>query len=85
MELTGEENSLFKALFSRYSRLVIENEFLSGYSGARTFLVLPVKTDGHADAQTIVKIGWRADIQREAENYETFVKDSLPPMTARIQ
>jgi hypothetical protein len=85
MQLSGEETGLFKALFGRYSRLVIENEFLSGYSGARTFLVLPVKVDGHADAQTIVKIGWRADIQREAENYETFVKDSLPPMTARIQ
>ncbi len=85
MQLSSEETSLFKALFGRYGRLVIENEFLSGYSGARTFLVLPVRADGHADAQTIVKIGWRADIQREAENYETFVKDSLPPMTARIQ
>ncbi len=85
MQLSGEETGLFKALFGRYSRLVIENEFLSGYSGARTFLVLPVRPDGRADAQTIVKIGWRTDIQREAENYETFVKDSLPPMTARIQ
>ncbi len=85
MQLSGEEANLFKALFGRYRRLVVENEFLSGYSGARTFLVLPVRPDGHADAQTIVKIGWRGDIQREAENYEAFVKDSLPPMTARIQ
>ena len=85
MRLSEEETVLLKGLFNRYSRLALESEFLSGYSGARTFLALPVKADGHADARTIVKIGWREDIQREAENYESFVKDSLPPMTARIQ
>lgn len=85
LQLSDEEISLLKSLFGHYGRLVLESEFLSGYSGARTFLALPVKPGGQADAQTIVKIGWRQDIQREAGNYETFVKDSLPPMTARIQ
>ncbi len=64
---------------------MLETEFLSGYSGARTFLALPIRADGGPDAHTIVKIGWREDIRREAENYETFVRHSLPPMTARIQ
>lgn len=79
------ETQLVQALFGKYDRLVMESEFISGYSGARTFLALPVLPDGRADALTIIKIGWREDILAEAENYEQFVKNTLPPMTARIQ
>jgi hypothetical protein len=64
---------------------VVEAEFRSGYSGARTFLAQPIRPDGRADAHTIIKIGERTAIEREAENYATFVKDTLPPITARIQ
>lgn len=85
LTLTGEEGGLLRGLFSGYSRLVIENEFLSGYSGARTFLVRPIRADGRADALTIVKLGPRESIRQEFRNYEDFVKDRLPPMTARIQ
>lgn len=85
LALTEEESGLLRGLFSSYTRLVIENEFLSGYSGARTFLARPIRADGCADAPTIVKLGPREDIRREYENYETFVKDRLPPVTARIQ
>ena len=46
---------------------------------------MPVRPDGRADAYTIIKIGDRESIHREYENYETFVKDTLPPITARIQ
>lgn len=83
--LSDDERTLLRALFHRYSRVTLEAEFRSGYSGARTFLALPVRADGRADAYTIAKIGERDSIQREFENYETFVKDTLPPMTARIQ
>ena len=85
LALSADENTLLRAIFSRYGRLVLESEFLSGYSGARTFLALPIRTDGRADAYTIVKIGAREDIRREFENYEKHVKDTLPPVTARIQ
>jgi hypothetical protein len=64
---------------------VLEREFLSGYSGARTFLVKPVRADGCADAATIVKVGPREAIRREFANYENFVQHRLPPVTARIQ
>ena len=83
--LSNEESQLLKTLFRRYARLTLEAEFRSGYSGARTFLALPVRADGRADAYTIAKLGERDSIQREFENYETFVKDTLPPITARIQ
>lgn len=85
LSLTAEEDGLLRGLFSRYARLAIENEFLSGYSGARTFLVRPVRGDGRSDAPTIVKLGPRQAIQQEFDNYENFVKDRLPPVTARIQ
>ena len=83
--LSKDEGGLLRALFRRYGRLVVQSEFHSGYSGARTLLALPIHPDGRADAATIVKIGRRADVQREFENYEAYVKDSLPPVTARIQ
>jgi hypothetical protein len=83
--LRPAEASLLRTLFQRYARLVLESEFLSGYSGARTFLVKPIRPDGRADAATIVKVGLIPSVRREFENYEQFVKDSLPPITARIQ
>jgi len=85
LSLQPSEGVLLRSLFNRYARLVLESEFLSGYSGARTFLALPIRPDGGADAHTIVKIGERQAIRREYENYEQFVRDTLPPITARIQ
>jgi len=83
--LRPPDESLLKSLFSNYARLVLQSEFLSGYSGARTFLLLPIRPDGRSDAYTIAKLGDRDSIQREYQNYETFVKHTLPPVTARIQ
>ena len=85
LALSPAETGLLRSLFNRYGRLALESEFLSGYSGARTFLALPIRLDGRADAYTIVKVGERESIRREYENYDRFVKDTLPPMTARIQ
>lgn len=85
LQINPHERQLLSALFQKYARLTIESEFLSGYSGARTFLAIPIRPDGRADAATIVKIGETASIEREYHNYEDFVKHTLPPVTARIQ
>lgn len=85
LDLPAEDEALTRALFRRYARLVIQSEFRSGYSGARTLLALPVRADGRADAHTIAKLGDAVSIRREYNNYEAFVKDTLPPITARIQ
>jgi hypothetical protein len=77
--------TLMQSLFQGYARIIITNEFQSGYSGARTWLVMPIRRDGRHDAQTIVKVGAEPVILSEYRNYEAFVKDTLPPMTARIQ
>ena len=83
--LQDEERLLLQVLFRRYDRLVLDMEFLSGYSGARTFLAQPIHADSRADAYTIAKIGRREAIQQEYENYQVYVKKTLPPVTARIQ
>jgi hypothetical protein len=83
--LPDDERRLLQVLFRRYARLVLELEFLSGYSGARTFLAQPIRPDSCADAYTIVKIGQREAIQQEYVNYQHYVKNTLPPVTARIQ
>ncbi|NJM40467.1 MAG: hypothetical protein HC853_06735 [Anaerolineae bacterium] len=83
--LANDEISLLQTLFGKYARVGLENEFRSGYSGARTFLAHPIREDGRADAYTIAKIGPRESMQREFDNYERYVKDTLPPITARIQ
>lgn len=83
--LRDDEQQLLRAVFRKYARVSVEREFRSGYSGARTLLCLPVQADGRSDAYTIAKMGERASIEREFHNYERFVKDTLPPVTARIQ
>ena len=79
------ELKMIRALFNGYGRLLVESEFLSGYSGARTLLVLPVHPNQRYDAELIIKIGTKKNITREYENYLKYVKHTLPPMTARIQ
>jgi hypothetical protein len=85
LHLSNEHARLLKALFAPYARLLVNREFLSGYSGARTFLIQPIRPDGRSDAYTIAKVGAVRMIEREYSNYENFVKDTLPPVTARIQ
>ena len=85
IDIGDDENVMMQALFQGYGRLLIEREFRSGYSGARTLLVLPVYADQRYDAETIIKIGSKKNITREYQNYMKYVKQTLPPLTARIQ
>jgi hypothetical protein len=82
--ISETERNLLQALFENYSRVVVETRFSSGYSGARTLLVQPFRSDGRADAHTIVKFAPRRMIQAEYANYQNFVRQTLPPITGRI-
>ncbi len=85
IQLSKIESDLFRAAFPDYAEIRIEKEYLSGYSGARSFLVVPLKSDGRVDAASMIKMSSRSSIQKEYQNYESFVKNTLPPVTARIQ
>jgi hypothetical protein len=85
IQLSEAEQILLQTIYNQYARVVIEKEFMSGYSGARTFMTTPVHADERADAYSIIKISGREGIQREYHNYQAYVKNTLPPTTARIQ
>jgi hypothetical protein len=71
-------------MFQRHARLILEREYISGYSNARTFLAQPIHPDGRADAYTIIKISDKKQIEKEYKNYQAYVRESLPPVTGRI-
>ncbi|MDX1435354.1 MAG: phosphotransferase, partial [Anaerolineales bacterium] len=85
VQLSAQTAAVLQTLFAEYGRLVVAQEFPMGYSGAQTYLVQPIDPEGRADAYTVVKIGPRGIISREFDNYESFVKKRLPPVTGRIQ
>ena len=82
--LMAAEEDLLRALFFRYHRVVIEAELRSRNSVARTLLARPIRLDGAADPYTIAKIGESSALRLEFENYETYVKETVPQVTARI-
>src|SRR5260221_699386 len=48
-------------------------------------VVRPFQADGRSDALDVVKIAERQSILWEKKRYDSFVKDTLPPTTARIE
>ncbi len=56
LQLSSEESGLLKSLFGRYSRLALEGEFLSGYSGARPVRGRPLPAGGPGAAPTSGKM-----------------------------
>jgi hypothetical protein len=85
ISLSDIERTLLQTVFSKYARVVVEKEFMSGYSGARTFMATPIHVNQKADAYSIIKVSGRESINREFHNYQVYVKATLPPTTARIQ
>ena len=84
IRLARDEERLLRCVFTRYERCMVEKRYISGYSGANTFLVQPIHSDGRKDAYSVVKMGSRAIIQKEYANYLSFVRRTLPPVTSRV-
>ena len=81
--LTPDELRVLGQMFRSYARVEVEREF-PGFSGARVLLVRPIKTDGRADAALVVKLDEGHTIRYETSRYDSYVKSTLPPVTARI-
>ncbi len=82
-DLSADQRRLLSQMFRSYASLEVEREF-SGFSGARVLLARPIKTDGRADAAVVVKIDHGQGIRYEQIRYDSYVKATLPPVTARI-
>src|SRR5260370_14278657 len=85
-ETLGEDERLvLRQMFRKYDSIKIEHIFQQGFSGSTVMLVRPVNADGRSDALVVVKIAERQVILWEKKRYDSFVKDTLPPTTARIE
>lgn len=81
------EQQLFilRRMFHGYNQIRIERRLTGGYTSARLLVVTPIHADRREDAAVVVKIDYADRILDEAHRYETHVKASLPPLTARLE
>lgn len=87
-KLSDEQRAILSSMFRGYARVRIEQLFaegFSGYSGSTVILVRPLHADRRADALVVVKLYDRQGILWEKKRYDSYVRDRLPPKTARIE
>src|SRR5262249_43983273 len=83
--LSEDETLVLQQMFRKYDSIQIEHTFQQGFSGSTVLLIRPLHADGRPDAPVGGKIAGRQAILWEKKRYDSFVKDSLPPTTARIE
>jgi len=83
--LSEDERIVLQEMFDKYGEIHIEHVFQEGFSGSSVLLVRPIQADRRSDAPVVVKIAERQSILWEKKRYDSFVKDKLPPTTARIE
>lgn len=81
--LSADEHLILQTMFRKYTRIRVEHRF-GGFSGATVIMVRPMHADLRADWPMVVKFDDRQAIRWEKRRYDTFVRDRLPPLTARI-
>lgn len=79
-----EEQEVLQRLFRSQERIFVERELGGSYSGARIFVVQPFRVNNQTEAKVVVKIDSQPAIQYEKRHYDSYVKYSLPPTTARL-
>jgi len=85
ISLTVSEEMLIQRAHVDYQKILVEKEFGGGFGGTRVFLILPVKSDGSHHARVVTKIGPRADLVQEKENYDDHAGRALPFNTAQVR
>ncbi len=81
--LSPDERTVLQRMFRNYQRIEVERQLSGGYTGARILVVRPFQPH-RAEARVVVKIDARANILYEKRHYDAYVKDTLPPTTARL-
>lgn len=76
---------ILRRMFYGYGRIRIERRLVGGFTSAVILVVTPVQADGMEDAAVVVKIDDADMILDEAQRYDTHVRSSLPPLTARLE
>jgi Ternary complex associated domain 9/Clp amino terminal domain, pathogenicity island component len=85
LSLPEEHLFILRRMFYGYAQIRVERRLTGGYTSATILVVTPIGADGMEDAAVVVKIDDADMILDEAQRYETHVKSSLPPLTARLE
>lgn len=83
--LSQDEVFILRRMFAGYAVLRIERRLTGGYSGALVLMVTPIHADRREDAAVVVKIADATSILDEERRYKTYVRNTLPPLTARLE
>jgi len=84
-ELTNDELFILRKMFHGYASIRVETALTGGYTSSQLLVVTPIKVGDKEAASVVVKIGPTDDILDEARRYNKYVKDTLPPLTARLE
>lgn len=85
LSLPEEKLFILRRMFYGYSQIRVDRKLTGGYTSAVILVVTPIAADGMEDAAVVVKIDNADMILDEAQRYETHVRSSLPPLTARLE
>lgn len=85
LSLPEETLFILRRMFYGYSQIRVDKRLLGGYSSAVLLVITPIQADGMEDAAVVVKIDDADVILDEAQRYDTHVKSTLPPLTARLE
>lgn len=83
--LSEQQLFILRRMFHGYNRVRIERKLTGGFTAALILVVTPIQGDSFEDAAVVVKIDQADSILDEAQRYEAGVKNSLPPLTARLE
>ena len=84
-DLTPDQLFILRRMFSTHPEVRVEKRLTGGYTPATVLVVTPVHADKRIDSSVVVKISSSDIIQDEAYRYEQYVKNTLPPLTARLE
>lgn len=82
--LSEQHLFVLRRMFYGYDEIRVERRLTGGYTKALVLVVTPINSDQREDAAVVVKIDQADIILDEAQRYDTNVKASLPPFSARL-
>lgn len=83
--LTNDQLFVLRRMFHGYTRVRVEKQLTGGYTSSTLLIVTPIHLDGREDATVVVKIGPADAILDETQRYDRYVRNTLPPLTARVE
>ncbi len=85
LTLEAPVRRILERMFYGYKKIRIEHQLAGGYTRAELYVVTPITFNGTEHARVVVKIARADDVAEEARRYESHIRRTLPPFTARLE